>query len=298
MILTEFVEYRGKTIKVDELKKNSSIKIEVRCPQCNNIRVTTLKSTNKNGHYYCHKCVLRNKNIIVMKCGEKYGKWTIISNGSKVGRSLCKCECGTVREVDSYALRNGLSKSCGCVMAEINKANRKYLEIGSKYHRLTVVDHAKRSGYSTCICECENTCEVSNSRLLTGGTKSCGCLQKEKAGEAMSKSIKQLKGEKHPNWKGGITSENRRIRSSERYKNWRTSVFERDGHTCQKCGQVGYQLNAHHIVPFAEDKRLRTDINNGITFCVECHREFHSTHGRKNVSQDVVDSFISQQSKK
>ena len=61
---------------------------------------------------------------------------------------------------------------------------------------------------------------------------------------------------------------------------------------CQKCGQVGYKLNAHHIANFADNKDLRTDINNGITFCEKCHKEFHHEFGNKNTNKEQVTSFI------
>lgn len=64
-------------------------------------------------------------------------------------------------------------------------------------------------------------------------------------------------------------------RNSLSYKKWRTSVFERDEYTCQHCGQVGGELNAHHIKPFAKYKDLRYEITNGLTLCVTCHREVH-----------------------
>src|SRR3990167_6427585 len=55
----------------------------------------------------------------------------------------------------------------------------------------------------------------------------------------------------NPNWKGGITPINHKIRSSLEYRLWRKSVFERDGYACIWCGQIGGQLHADHIKPFA-----------------------------------------------
>lgn len=72
-------------------------------------------------------------------------------------------------------------------------------------------------------------------------------------------------------WKGGITSENRRIRVSSRYKLWRTAVYERDNYTCQDCGVRGGKLNADHIKPFAGFPELRFELSNGRTLCVPCH---------------------------
>lgn len=67
------------------------------------------------------------------------------------------------------------------------------------------------------------------------------------------------------------------IRRSTEYKEWRNAVYKRDDYTCQVCGKKGVKLNAHHIKPFAYYHDLRTDLGNGITLCVECHKAVH--HG-------------------
>ncbi len=101
--------------------------------------------------------------------------------------------------------------------------------------------------------------------------------------------IGKFKGEKHPNWKGGITKLQSQIRNSMFYNIWRKEVFQRDNYTCQKCGQVGEVLHAHHIKLFsktlkeyniktleeAESCKALWDINNGITLCKRHHKEKH-----------------------
>lgn len=86
-------------------------------------------------------------------------------------------------------------------------------------------------------------------------------------------------GEFHWNWKGGKTPVNQRERSSGRYAEWRNAVFVRDGFTCQKCRQVGGDLQAHHIKRWSTNVDERYQVSNGVTLCRKCHKEIHRKGG-------------------
>lgn len=102
------------------------------------------------------------------------------------------------------------------------------------------------------------------------------------------------RGEKNSNWKGGITPENHKIRSSIEYRLWRESVFARDNWICKKCEyNKGNILHPHHILNFAQYPELRFAIDNGITFCRECHRKFHKRYGTKNNTREQLQEFLS-----
>ena len=99
------------------------------------------------------------------------------------------------------------------------------------------------------------------------------------------------KGDKHYNWKGGITKENATIRRSMRYRIWRNKVLERDDFTCQSCRKRGGYLNVDHKYPFAYFPELRFEIENGRTLCIDCHKKT-ITYKRRFGSLDDVKNAI------
>lgn len=54
--------------------------------------------------------------------GQRFGRWQVLRFASvtKFGEAewLCRCDCGTERDVKGKSLRNGTSTSCGCISKE------------------------------------------------------------------------------------------------------------------------------------------------------------------------------------
>jgi len=100
-------------------------------------------------------------------------------------------------------------------------------------------------------------------------------------GEAISKAKKGKipknawkSGKEHPRWNPNRTNQKERL--IKKYIEWRSAVYQRDNWTCQNCGKVGHNLNAHHIKEFSKYPELRFIISNGITLCEDCHRKVHN----------------------
>lgn len=62
----------------------------------------------------------------VQMIGKKFNRWTVINEAEKPVKSkqtgqfwVCKCECGSEKIVYGVSLRNGNSKSCGCLKSEV-----------------------------------------------------------------------------------------------------------------------------------------------------------------------------------
>lgn len=116
--------------------------------------------------------------------GQKFGKWLVLEKTEHRTKDrnilyLCQCECGTIREVSSSALRRGKSKSCGCYRTPAINL------IGKKFDRLTVLqrDESKIGRgeiFWLCQCECGTICSRSTYNLQdTAHLHSCGCYTLE-----------------------------------------------------------------------------------------------------------------------
>jgi hypothetical protein len=221
---------------------------------------------------------------------KKFGKLLVIDyvGTNKRGEKLwrCVCDCGNEKNVKSYNLNSGHTKSCGCDKTGPKEENY----IGKKFNRLTVLRMVGRDKWRTQILECECECGQIKKVLLTslkrGLTKSCGCWNVEVRRNAS--------GEKNPNYKKELTDEDRIIgRGVPGYDEWKQGVKERDNYICQCCFKSkSGRLVSHHLDSYHANKEKRCDLENGICLCIDCHNAFHKKFGRLNNTKEQFKEFL------
>jgi len=116
-----------------------------------------------------------------------------------------------------------------------------------------------------------------------------------KKGERKGVNTEFKRGERPWNWKGGIEPLNRLIRKHQDFYDWRELVFKRDNFKCRKCclsGRNGAYLHPHHVLNFSKYPNLRFVVSNGITFCAECHWEFHRIYKKTNNTREQLNEFL------
>lgn len=109
---------------------------------------------------------------------------------------------------------------------------------------------------------------------------------------------RQHLGENNPNWRDDLTEEDR-LRSGHRelipgYIDWVKRVYKKFNYTCQKCGNKN-NIHAHHIENFCDNKKDRTNIDNGVVLCEKCHREFHKKYGQRGNNKKQLEEFLEEE---
>ena len=124
--------------------------------------------------------------------GQRFGRWEVIDKSDRSGYCKCKCDCGTIKDVNIQSLLRGKSKSCGCL--QTNTANL----VGQRFGKLIVVSQAHNK--CQCNCDCGGTITVTVRELVNGRKKSCGCLlhmNETLVGQRFNKLVAIAKTYKH-----------------------------------------------------------------------------------------------------
>ena len=166
----------GKTGK----RKNGYMVWECRC-DCGTVVLLDTRTLQRGTVQDCG-CISRVKPGQKDLTGKRFGRLVALQptdqrdcNGSVVWR--CLCDCGKECEASARQMKLGYKKSCGCLG---HPPLKKFT--GKRFGKLIVLSYAgKKDGMHQwrCQCDCGNIVVVGQSRLQSGKTKSCGCIQSQ-----------------------------------------------------------------------------------------------------------------------
>lgn len=113
--------------------------------------------------------------------GQRFNRLVVIEDdGTRSSKGeikwLCQCDCGNLYHTIGYRLRNGLTKSCGCLNNEKKHGRFKDLS-GTETGNFKIVDRAfskNQRVWWNCICKHCGSSVILNSNLIDNQT-SCGC---------------------------------------------------------------------------------------------------------------------------
>jgi hypothetical protein len=219
-----------------------------------------------------------------------------------------KCHCGRIFKTKPCHIQSGHTKSCHCLQDSINrrtgKAKQKlnfynYVNNESKVIILKPVNPLETRGRDDWFCLCplhnepvEFICIPYS--IISGATKSCGCLRKETAKQNSKLYNESKRLERGFQSNQLIISENELLRKNL-FHPIRHLVFKLDNFTCKLCKKQNTYFHAHHIIPpFTSTNlsdinsfKLIYDLQNIITLCEdECHWKAHN-NSSLDINQNI-----------
>jgi thymidylate synthase (FAD) len=85
-------------------------------------------------------------------------------------------------------------------------------------------------------------------------------------------------------WKGGTATEREMIGAWTRQI--APQVHAKFNYICQRCGESGGHLHAHHLVPVFADQSLAYEFDNLVSLCRPCHEHLHHNHLEAEFAKD------------
>ena len=157
-----------------------------------------------------------------------------------------RCDCGTEKLVVRQNFDR--TRSCGCYPTGRGPDSVKSeLRIGATYWRLRVesIERCDGTTYLVCKCSCGKMFRGVLGNIVSGGTKSCGCLAAESRHSVMANT--QTRHALYSAWKQRVSLDPPAMVGSWRSDFW---GFVRD---------VGERPPGSHLIPVRNDEPLGPD---------------------------------------
>lgn len=222
-------------------------------------------------------------------------EFNLIYESNTTTKLLLKCKCGKEFEKVFGSFRKGQKqcKECGRKKGSEKLKKRVVVNCSQCGKEMEIIKRDTIYNHHFCSQECHNKWK---SIRMTGNKINEGRFLTNDIKEKISKANKgRYLGSNSPRYNHDLTDEEReRGRKILGYQEFIKEVYKRDNYTCQKCGDnKGGNLVAHHLNGYDTFKEQRTDVNNGVTLCNVCHKEFHSLYGYGNNTKEQYEEWIS-----
>jgi hypothetical protein len=296
--LSEFYKCKrnkdGLTSQCKSCMNNSKTKHTHICKFCGK----KFTNVHKNAKYCSDECSIKSQTKsqeqFINELSKVNPNVEVLSD-YKGGKHPIKCRCkihNKIYETTPQVLLRG----CGCDECSSEKISDKK----RKEHDIFVFEMKHIHPNIKILGKYEG-----NNKSVKCRCKTCGCEWNPNPHDLLqghgcpSCGIKSRSGENHPKWNPNLSQKDREDnRKIEGYAEWRDQVYKKDNHTCQCCGDDrGGNLNAHHLDGYNWCIEGRTDVNNGITLCDTCHKEFHSIYGYGDNTKEQYEEFINNRNK-
>jgi len=262
-------------------------KIEKHCLKCN---LSFFVYPSKKDKKFCSNKCYRSYPKPKGKDSPQYKKVTVICELCKKEYDKNKCDISRTKNNLCSAtcrqlwLTNKLKEIPNRITKKCTTCNKEVIRTEAEFRNRPAKNYF-------CSAECKNKYLKKGKGGFTPQIKKCKYCNKEftitsRGKRKVKYCSKECKingfprGEEHLGFKKELS---RDYRSKHRltYENtkWRTEIFKRDNYTCVVCSKRGDKLQAHHLENYSSCREKRFDINNGVTLCILCHRNFHSKYG-------------------
>jgi len=158
------------------------------------------------------------------------------------------------------------------------------------------------SSHSIPVNDLELICDIGIVEYflkLTGYSKSDYDLWKQYPLSPQNPSLKSfIENDKIPPASPGLWPQAQKTSKKEEAKSrarkqlveWRSRVLKRDN-KCINCNRKS-NLQAHHIWSKTTypDKKLK--LNNGVTLCKQCHRDYHNLYFEDRIMPETLNQFV------
>lgn len=279
-----------------EKLKNGELKRIEKNPKTCEVCGNSGKTIKFNDKFYCtkHYRQMKNKGYI-----DDYFR------GNNEGYKICK-SCGKEKPLSEFGkcerMKDGHLNQCKECKYKKYRNSKTFIckQCGKEFH-----SHDNDAKFCSRECFKEFSkksiiikCDYCGKETIKQPNELSGHDNHFCSADCRSKYVKDNKlmsGENNPRYNPNKTQEEReRERNYDEYYEWRRKVYERDNYTCQCCGCTeSNSFNAHHLNSYDWCIDGRTNVDNGVTICKKCHKNFHKLFGYGNNTKEQYEEFLS-----